>query len=92
LDGVCKTCLTGIVLSFERLNNISDTKETMKASDLSDLIGRECVLLEGGRGMIVRCLRFYDEGDHLKNAEFDVSHPSVFAMNRIAMNGEPAIA
>ncbi|WP_124543777.1 hypothetical protein [Piscinibacter terrae] len=59
-------------------------------NDLKDLLGKECVLVESGRGMVVRCLRFYDD-DALLWAEFEVAHPTVFVMNRVRLNGEPAI-
>jgi hypothetical protein len=63
----------------------------MKANDLTDLLGKECVLIESGRGTIFRCLNFYDDETFLY-ADLEVSHPTVFVMNRIRLNGEPSIA
>jgi hypothetical protein len=63
----------------------------MKANELTDLLGKECVLIESGQGMIVRCLNFYDDEIRLY-ADVEMSHPTIFGMNRIRLNGEPVIA
>lgn len=63
----------------------------MKMSNVADLQGKECVLIESGRGRIVRCLRFYEDEVRLY-ADFEITHSHVFTMNRVCLNGEPAIA
>ena len=64
---------------------------TINASDLADLCDRECVVIESGRGTIAIVRAFREDGARLY-ADLETTHSTMFEMNRIRINGEPAIA
>lgn len=54
----------------------------MRQIDLTDLLGRECILLESGLGMLVRLLDFHDDGERI-HANLEVTHPVAFVLKRV---------
>jgi len=62
----------------------------MNASELEDLVSKECVLIESGRGSIVRLKAVRDDSERLW-ADLEYTHPTRFSMNRIRLNDEPPI-
>lgn len=63
----------------------------MNASDLTDLLHRECVLIEAGRATVVEVQAFRENGNDLF-AELKIVDGSEAQMNRIRKEGEPEIA
>jgi hypothetical protein len=62
----------------------------MNIEELADLLNRECVLIESGRGRIMRCVAFR-ENDASIYADLVGADSTLLVMNRIRMNDEPAI-
>lgn len=63
----------------------------MTAAELADLLGKECVVIESGRGTVALARAFRVDESRVY-ADLETTHSTMLQMNRMRMNGEPAVA